>query len=77
MTLDEKTLIKFVRQTLGVEDVTTNTELFSTGLLDSVSMVNLIAFMEQSSGIVVRPEDVTLENFDTPERILRFTQATV
>lgn len=77
MTLDDKTLIRFVRETLGVEDVTTNTELFSTGLLDSVSMVNLIAFMEQSSGIVVRPEDVTLENFDTPERILRFTQATV
>lgn len=77
MKLDDKTLIRFVGETLGVEDVTTSTELFSTGLLDSVSMVNLIAFMEQSSGIVVRPEDVTLENFDTPERILRFTQATV
>ena len=75
MIMDDETLIEFVRDTLGVENATSETKLFSTGLLDSVSMVNLIAFMEQSIGMVVRPEDVTLDNFDTPRRILHFSQA--
>lgn len=35
-------------------------------------MLNLIAFVEETSGIQVRPEQVTLENFDTPARIVRF-----
>ena len=48
--------------------------LFSSGALDSVAMFNLIAFLEETAGIEVRPEAVTLDNFDTAEAILRFSR---
>jgi hypothetical protein len=38
-------------------------------------MLGLIAFIEEVSGREVRPEHVTLENFDTPGRILRYAGA--
>ena len=75
MTLNQTTLGSFFQDIVGLNDIKPDTPLFSSGLLDSVSMVNLLAFFEQASGLVVRAEDVTLENFDTPDRILRFAEA--
>ncbi|MCB5204669.1 acyl carrier protein [Neorhizobium sp. T786] len=75
MSLTQRNLMDYLQGPMAMSDVSMSSELFSTGLLDSVSMVNLIAFIEQSSGHSIRAEDVTLENFDTPERILRFTEA--
>lgn len=49
-----------------------DTPLFSSGALDSIAMINLIAFIEQQAGIEIRADEVTLENFDTPARISRF-----
>ncbi|MBU1312603.1 MAG: acyl carrier protein [Alphaproteobacteria bacterium] len=77
MIFDQNTLLAYVRDDLEIKDVGLNTPLFSSGLLDSVSMVGLLGFIEQASGMVIRTEDVTLENFDTPARILAFAQATV
>jgi acyl carrier protein len=74
---DQNTLLAYVRDDLEIKDVGLDTPLFSSGLLDSVSMVGLLGFIEQASGMVIRTEDVTLENFDTPARILAFAQATV
>ncbi|MCV2869493.1 phosphopantetheine-binding protein [Defluviimonas sp. WL0002] len=57
------------------EPIEPETELFSSGLLDSVLMIGLIMFIEQKCGIQVRAEDVTLDNFDTPERIKNFVES--
>ncbi|MCV2866473.1 phosphopantetheine-binding protein [Defluviimonas sp. WL0075] len=57
------------------EPIEPETELFSSGLLDSVLMVGLIMFIEQKCGIQVRAEDVTLDNFDTPARIERYVES--
>ena len=75
MKLNEDTLLSYLHETLSVSDVRVESTLFSSGLLDSVSMVNLLTFIEQAGGIVIRAEDVTLQNFDTPARILRFVEA--
>jgi acyl carrier protein len=53
-------------------EVDADTPLFSSGALDSIAMISLIAFVEQEVGIEIRADEVTLENFDTPERISRF-----
>jgi acyl carrier protein len=74
---NQNTLLAYLRDALEINDADLDTPLFSSGLLDSVSMVNLLAFIEQASGMAIRTEDVTLENFDTPARILAFAQATV
>jgi acyl carrier protein len=73
MTLTEQQLIDFIKDTLQVETaIDARSQLFSTGELDSMAMMQLIGFVETATGTVVRPEDVTLENFDTVECILRF-----
>jgi acyl carrier protein len=38
-------------------------DLLASGLLDSLSVMSLIHFIEQDSGIAVPAEDVTIENF--------------
>jgi acyl carrier protein len=71
--LTSNQLIAFIKDTLQIETpVEANTKLFSTGELDSMSMMQLIEFVEGQADINIRPEDVTLENFDTVDNILQF-----
>lgn len=73
MSLGQQDLITYLRDDLNIEeDLDGRTELFSSGLLDSVSMVSLITFIEGRTGAVVQPADVTLENFDTVDRIMLY-----
>lgn len=65
-----ESLLAYLRDDLFVaEELTAETLLFSSGLLDSVAMVTLITFVEETTGADVRPSDVTLDNFDTASRI--------
>ncbi|PZN93461.1 MAG: phosphopantetheine-containing protein [Alphaproteobacteria bacterium] len=57
---------------VAVQELTPESPLFSSGLLDSVAMVSLIAFVEDATGADVRPSDVTLDNFDTISRIVEY-----
>ncbi|MTH79817.1 acyl carrier protein [Paracoccus aestuariivivens] len=73
MSLTKSQLIDYLRDEQSIEEaIDGDTELFSSGLLDSVSMVGLITFIEEQTGAVVQPGDVTLENFDTVDRIAAF-----
>ncbi|MEH6648279.1 acyl carrier protein [Sulfitobacter sp.] len=75
MNLTDQTLIDFLKNTLNIEDqIDPETELFSSGLLDSVAMMNVIAFVEETGRIEVYPGDVTLDNFDSVERIVRYLE---
>lgn len=70
MSLTSRDVIEFLRDALSVDEpINVESELFSTGLLDSVAMLNLITFVEEKAKIEVRASDVTLDNFDTPQRI--------
>jgi acyl carrier protein len=69
----EQQFIEHIKSALAYEgDLTEESELFSTGALDSVDMMKLIMFVENTAGIQVRAEDVTLDNFDTVSRIVRY-----
>lgn len=76
MSLTADRLILFLKDTLQLDgEVTPESTLFTSGALDSVAMMSLIAFVEEQAAIEVRGEHVTLENFDTPGRIVAFAQA--
>ena len=51
-----------------------NTALFSSGLIDSLSVMDLVLLVENEIGQPVPPEDITLENFDSIARILAFVK---
>jgi acyl carrier protein len=77
MTLDRESLRRYLHEKQGLEpeDFEDDTLLFSSGLIDSFSMVDLIMFIEDAAGFRVHPVDVTLDNFDSIDRILAFVQA--
>jgi acyl carrier protein len=54
--------------------VSEDTELFSTGLLDSLSVMDLVMLVEEQSGCAIPPKAVTLENFDTINRVVGFVE---
>lgn len=67
-------LIAFLQSDLGVDtsDIDESTLLFSSGLIDSFSLVSLITFLEQKCSFRMSPLDVNLDNLDSIERILGF-----
>lgn len=75
MTLTEERLIAYLNQSFEFDyTIRPDTELFSSGLLDSVMMANLIMFLEDGEGTQVDPADVNLDNFDTPARIMSYVE---
>ena len=49
-----------------------DTKLIESGILDSLSILKLVAFLEEKLGVKVSPEDVVSENFETIGMISRF-----
>lgn len=46
--------------------------LFSAGLIDSVSLIELVGFVEKRCKIKITPSQLTLENWDSLSRIRDF-----
>jgi len=69
-------LLGFLRDELGVDtsDVDEHTPLFSSGVVDSFSLVSVLTFIETQTGVRVGAMDVTLDNFDSVKRILAFIE---
>ena len=72
--LDRSQIVAFLVSELGVDSakVSDDTPLFSSGLIDSFSLVRLLGFIESKAQIRIEPTDVSLDNMDTISRILRF-----
>lgn len=49
-----------------------DTALFSGGLLDSMSVLELVSLVEELIGKPIPPEDITLDNFDTLACMTRY-----
>ena len=47
------------------DNVDEHRELLVSGILDSLSVMNLVAFIEKTANRKIPPLDVTLENFST------------
>ena len=72
LSLDQ--LKQFLEDELGVDvvDITEDTPLFSSGIVDSFALVSLMTFVESEADITISPSDVNLDNFDSMSRILRY-----
>jgi acyl carrier protein len=74
--ISESKLIAFFADDLGIDTsgITGDAPLFSTGLVDSFALVSLMTFLEDQGGFRLSPADVNLDNLDTIERIVAFSQ---
>jgi acyl carrier protein len=72
--MNSESLKAYLGERMGLDTSTlaVDTPLFSSNLLDSFSMVDLIMFIEKESGVRLNPTDVSLDNLDSIERILKF-----
>lgn len=57
---------------LASEHISDASPLFSSGMLDSFNLIELVAFIEATSGARVRTIDINLENFDSIEKIATY-----
>jgi acyl carrier protein len=74
IVLTEAGLRAFLRDELGVETdgLSVDDPLFSSGLIDSFSLVTLLAHIERVCGFRIGPTDVNLDNFDSLGRMLTY-----
>lgn len=75
MTSDD--MFSYISDQFGVdiEDIDDETGLFSEGILDSFSIVDLVLYIETSGGIKINPTEVNLDNLDSVAKILRYVEA--
>ena len=71
---DAETILEFIREEADLDDdeVTANTSLFRDQLLDSMNLTALIAFLEETFSIRVKPMDIVFENLDTVNHMLAY-----
>jgi acyl carrier protein len=57
-----------------LDPIADDQDLLLSGLVDSLGVVRMISFIEQTMEVAIPPEDVTLENFQTVDNIVRYLQ---
>jgi len=69
----EETILVFVREqfkaSVGKTNVGRDTPLFSTGIIDSFGVLELIAFLEETFGVEIDPARHELHEFDTAAKV--------
>lgn len=72
--LHEELITKFILEEIldDLETLGTSDDLLADGMVDSLGMVRLVAFLEDELAIVVPPEDFTIENFLTVNHISNY-----
>ncbi|HTS22255.1 MAG TPA: acyl carrier protein [Casimicrobiaceae bacterium] len=62
----------FSREGIGRENATVigpDTDIIGQGLVDSLGIFKLIAFVEETFAVTIEPDDVLLEHFQTPRAL--------
>ncbi len=67
-------IVEFLSDELAIDTSQINDQslIFSTGLIDSFSLISLIAFIEKQLGFQMNSMDINLDNMDSIERIVNY-----
>jgi acyl carrier protein len=72
--LEAQLLEYLTREILDGDPVARDTELFSSGRLDSMNLVNLATFVERSTGIAIPDSDINADHFEDVGSILAYVR---
>lgn len=77
MALDAETLMKHLAEDHYVEtdEIDGDTPLFTSGLINSFAMIDMMEFIESALGRRMPPQDFTVPNMDTVNKILAYVEA--
>lgn len=75
LAIDEAKIIQFLEDDLAIDtaDLTADSLLFSTGIVDSFALVSLMTFLETEGDFRISTADVNLGNFDSIARIRAYS----
>lgn len=67
-------LTNFIVEMTGMSDdeFDAQTPLYSEGYIDSFSLTTIISYLEEHFGTEIPGDDVTLENFDSIEKMVSY-----
>ena len=76
VTLTHEALLHHLGEKLRLDtrQISPNTSLIASGLIDSFGMVELVLFIEKSCSLRIKPSEVNLDNLDSIEQILAFVE---
>ena len=70
---DKKVRIKsFFSRLFNTKNLRDDDDIFQMGLVNSLSAMQLVAFIEKEFNIVVEDEDLDIENFNSLNALVRF-----
>lgn len=76
MTLQDD-LLAMINREVSLDptvEVGADTDLLLTNLVDSLGVVEIVAWLEDRLGVQIDPVDVVLENFQTVEAMIAFAE---
>lgn len=73
ITNDPAVMILDYLKNIG-KTVEVSTELFTSGILDSLDIIDLVLFLEEKYHIKIPQKSMTLDNFKTPSSIAQLVQ---
>lgn len=59
------------RSDLGLTQLAPTAPLIDDGILDSMFLLQLVAFLEERFAVTIEPDEISVENFETPAHIAR------
>jgi acyl carrier protein len=76
-TFTPQDILDILRDRLFIDTSTVepSTPLFSSGLIDSFSLATLIVELETRGEFRIEPLDITLDNLDSIDRMVRFLES--
>jgi acyl carrier protein len=79
MDSNEAIIIKYIQDNLltgKVEiELSPEDDLLGSGLLDSMGVMRLVAFVEETFNIKIPPEDIVIENFMDVKAITNYVES--
>lgn len=70
----EKAIITEIAVGIAEKSLSPDADLFEIGIIDSLGIMKLILFMEESFGIAINDEEIIPENFQTLNKMAKFVE---
>lgn len=70
----ERFIVEEIAVGRGIDSVAHDEDLLASDILDSLGIMELVAFLEEKEGIRVADDDLTPENFQTVDSIVAFAE---
>ncbi len=72
----QENIIEFLKNDIGVDagSISPDDQLFSSGLLNSLDILELVSFIESKFDVKISTWEISLEKFDTIQKITEFIE---